>query len=599
MDIKSEDSTFISQETNSRPKYVQNLLSNLENFKKNCDNTDLIKIIENFEFLIGLFRYGGYGANSKTIEDSIKSDDFINIDFINSLETCFKNLLNNEYKIIYLFINNQKNSMTNILTKFDSPAKFKREVENLNIHLSMDKYQIKEDENIFDIEHNFKDQNIENMWKSYLEEYSENSNNKSKLNNINSDQDRLLNQQQIKVIDNFCYLFKVFYSKFKNIVANQSISSYPSLNNKNDIDRITKYLTEIYNLKEESSINTNDRLNNIDIAFKIRLADILDEPSSSTSRKDNDTYNYDKTEEDEEYFVDEIYFPNRPKKNPISNQKNKNTNIFNFEKIKRNLIYFINIISKDNKYFNNDEIKSISDAISKYLFLQNNNLFIIQNSRINEFIKSSNFEDISLDNIKFQPISSKFYELKSLKNELLIKEYHFKKNLFDNSGNFLNPNSRQNIFRGKERYDPPYNWIGIGLNVIGKYEDDKWLNDISDKSEWAIAYRGIGTNISSNDVKKYLRYFIEKGLNIAKSSSKSKSNDKRRWKKVGEGIYMTPYIKIAEKYTQNITFNNKKYKVLLMAKVKIDKIREPKGTNFWVLNNEDIRIYRILFKCME
>ena len=166
MDIKSEDSTFISQETNLMPKYVQNLLSNLENFKKNCDNTDLIKIIENFEFLIGLFRYGGYGANSKTIEDSIKSDDFINIDFINILETYFKKLLNNEYEIIYLFINNQKNSMTNILTKFDSPAKFKREVENLNIHLSMDKYQIKEDENIFDIEHNFKDQNIENVWKS-------------------------------------------------------------------------------------------------------------------------------------------------------------------------------------------------------------------------------------------------------------------------------------------------------------------------------------------------------------------------------------------------------------------------------------------------
>ena len=594
MDIKSEDSTFISQETNSRPKYVQNLLSNLENFKKNCDNTDLIKIIENFEFLIGLFRYGGYGANSKTFEDSIKSDDFIN-----RLETCFKNLLNNEYEIIYFFINNQKNSMTNILTKFDSPAKFKREVENLNIHLSMDKYQIKEDENIFDIEHNFKDQNIENVWKSFLEEYSENSNNKSKLNNINSDQDRSLNQQQIKVIDNFCYLFKVFYSKFINIVANQSISSYPSLNDRNDIYQITKYLTEIYNLKEESSINTNDRLNKIDIAFKIRLLDILDEPSSSTSRKDDGAFNY----EDEEDIDDEIYIPGGPKKNPISNQKNKNTNIFNFEKIKRNLIYFINIISKDNKYFNNDEIKSISDAISKYLSLQNNNLFIIQNSRINEFIKSSNFEDISLDNIKFQPISSKFYELKSLKNELLIKEYHFKKNLFDNSGNFLSPNSRQNIFRGKERYDPPYNWIGIGLNVIGKYEDDKWLNDISDKSEWAIAYRGIGANISPENIKKYLLYFIvnDKGLNIAISSSKSQSLDTRRRKKVevGDGIYLTPYIQVAEEYTQNIIFNKKKYKILLMAKVKIDKIRQPEGTSFWVLNDEDIRIYRILFKCIE
>ena len=62
---------------------------------------------------------------------------------------------------------------------------------------------------------------------------------------------------------------------------------------------------------------------------------------------------------------------------------------------------------------------------------------------------------------------------------------------------------------------------------------------------------------------------------------------------------MTPNIKVAEKYTQTISFNNKKYKVLLMAKVKIDKIREPKGTNFWVLNNEEIRIYRILFKSIE
>ena len=241
--------------------------------------------------------------------------------------------------------------------------------------------------------------------------------------------------------------------------------------------------------------------------------------------------------------------------------------------------------------------------ISKNLSLQNNNLFIIQNSNINSFIKSFNFEDISLDQIRLQPITSKFNELKSLKYELLIKEYHFKKNLFDNRGNFLSPNSRQNIFRGKEKYDPPYNWIGIGLNVIGKYEDDKWLNDISDKSEWAIAYRGIGANISPENIKKYLLYFIvnNKGLNIAISSSKSQSLDTRRSKKVevGDGIYLTPYIQVAEEYTQNIIFNKKKYKILLMAKVKIDKIRQPEGTSFWVLNDEDIRIYRILFKCIE
>ena len=59
---------------------------------------------------------------------------------------------------------------------------------------------------------------------------------------------------------------------------------------------------------------------------------------------------------------------------------------------------------------------------------------------------------------------------------------------------------------------------------------------------------------------------------------------------------MTPNIKVAEKYTQAISFNNKKYKVLLMAKVKISGIQEPKGSKFWILNSNDIRIYRVLFK---
>ena len=59
---------------------------------------------------------------------------------------------------------------------------------------------------------------------------------------------------------------------------------------------------------------------------------------------------------------------------------------------------------------------------------------------------------------------------------------------------------------------------------------------------------------------------------------------------------MTPYIHIAEKYTQYISFNDKKYKVLLMAKVKISEIHQQKGSSFWLLSDEYIRIYRVLFK---
>ena len=119
--------------------------------------------------------------------------------------------------------------------------------------------------------------------------------------------------------------------------------------------------------------------------------------------------------------------------------------------------------------------------------------------------------------------------------------------------------------------------MGIGLNVSGKYDNgnDDWLDDISQKSEWAIAYRGIRTAKNSKiKIENYLKYFIEKrDLTIAITNKGENLNDKRRWKAtpVGKGIWMTPYISIAEKYTQAISLDNKKYKVLLMTKVKIDK----------------------------
>ena len=137
--------------------------------------------------------------------------------------------------------------------------------------------------------------------------------------------------------------------------------------------------------------------------------------------------------------------------------------------------------------------------------------------------------------------------------------------------------------------------MGLGLNVLGKYGNDNWLED---KNEWTIAYRGISLKKNSKyTIKDYLKHYIEKrDLGIAITNYGVKFDNKKHWEKVGEGIWMTPYIKIAEKYTQIINFNNKEYKVLLMAKVEFTKIRVPKGTNFWVLNKDDIRLYRILFK---
>ena len=113
------------------------------------------------------------------------------------------------------------------------------------------------------------------------------------------------------------------------------------------------------------------------------------------------------------------------------------------------------------------------------------------------------------------------------------------------------------------------------------------MEDISDKSVWAIAYRSIGSNKSNNSGKKinYLKYFIEKGF-----------------KRLKNGVYVTPNIKDAEKYANTIIYNNIKYKVLFMTKVNVNNIKKREilkdEVKFWLSDADNVRIYRVLFKKM-
>ena len=77
----------------------------------------------------------------------------------------------------------------------------------------------------------------------------------------------------------------------------------------------------------------------------------------------------------------------------------------------------------------------------------------------------------------------------------------------------------------------------------------------------------------------------------------NKRNNGKKTQRIGKGYYICSDINIAEKNTEYIIFNNKKYKILLMAKVLINSIKEPDDGSFWIIKNkEDIRIYRILLK---
>ena len=429
----------------------------------------------------------------------------------------------------------------------------------------------------FDIEH---EEDLEQLYDDISDNPIEKSNNNIRINNNNNSL-RSLTEEKNKFKNNFSDAIKILISKFQFIYDSDNIEKYPILNSLDDnnyFKSLLDFFEWIFTLSsDKKSIKISEETEIENKELKNFLEDIL------CNQNTNGDISYENNESSDELYI-------------FEKCDNKN---FNFDIIKQKLFYFINIIPKGNNKLTNDDLTNISSHISKTIDINKCDLLLIQNSPIENYVKSINFQDFHPKEIS--PIISKFNELKSLKKELLIKDYNIDIKYFDNRGNFLNQIPRNNLFRGKEKYEPPQNdWMGLGLNVLGKYDEgnDDWLEDISNKSEWAIAYRGITSkNNSKYTIKDYLKYFIVKGnLKIAETNNGEKINDKRHWRTVGKGIWMTPSINIAEKYTQTILFNEKTYKVLLMAKVKIDKIREPIGTNFWVLNNDDIRIYRILFK---
>ena len=384
--------------------------------------------------------------------------------------------------------------------------------------------------------------------------------------------------KKIFILD-FSKAIKILITNFNDLTNSNKLMKYPTLENENDIQSLLNFFKLIFqpdsynksfqNISDSTEVTTQQLIENLN-----SLLGISEEKSENSDEFDDLL---------EEAFVNEV-------------SSNK------FDEIKKKIFFFINIISKENQKFTKKDLKSFSDKISKSLDINFADLFLIQNAPINNFAKCFNFKEISLkQNPNFPPVS-KLLELQSIKYKLLIKDFGVGEENFDNTGNLLVPNTRQNRFRGKEIYDPPYNWLGLGLSVLGKFDDgnDDWLEDISDKSEWAIAYRGISSK-NQKHIKVMLKHFIEeRNLEIARINFKDKFgkklNDKRHWGTIESGIYMTPYIKIAEKYTKTISFNNKNYKVLLMAKVKVSEIKEPKNSNFWVLDNDKIRIYRVLFK---
>ena len=229
--------------------------------------------------------------------------------------------------------------------------------------------------------------------------------------------------------------------------------------------------------------------------------------------------------------------------------------------------------------------------------------------------KKSNINNIIYFSVGINKLRRKIIALEEIYSKtikFLINDckFHLTKDL-SSGGDFLIPNMRNFTKRGNEDYYPPYGWIGIGLEVLGKYkgnEDDIngfWLTKINKESKWANAYFGFyqeknnNTNIKiSNNIKDYLHELVKNNEKFEMFERKIEFEDKRHEgkKRYEKGIYLNPKIENAEKEAGLVTIEDKTFKILLMVRVKIDEISQPKNEDYWVLDKKFIRPYRILFK---
>ena len=217
-----------------------------------------------------------------------------------------------------------------------------------------------------------------------------------------------------------------------------------------------------------------------------------------------------------------------------------------------------------------------------------------KNQFINKFKNDPEFKELS--------------NLKDIHEDVIMGAVKLAKNQLDPRGN-RNDGWGVGEKRGGKDYDPPIGFNGIGLNVWDKYDngDNTWLGMDNVPGEWCVAYHGVASGQSSDNVKDVTGTIVKSTFRAGGGQLHADCDDQYHpGKKVGVGVYCTPTIKTAsEQYAGISVINGIQYKTVLMVRVKpsairhCDKCGDSRAPyNYWVVNGttDEIRPYRILYK---
>jgi len=195
--------------------------------------------------------------------------------------------------------------------------------------------------------------------------------------------------------------------------------------------------------------------------------------------------------------------------------------------------------------------------------------------------------------------------LKEIQTDIIMSACKLNKSQLDPRGN-RTEGWGINEKRGGKKYIPPLGWIGFGLKVWDKYENNIWIGMRNIIGEWCVAYHGVGNYLNSDTVKNITGLIYKGSFKAGEGQMHQYCDDQYHpGKKVGKGIYCTPSIATAERYAGKSVINNISYKTVIMVRVKPEVIRHcdsckdsKEPNNYWVVNGitDEIRPYRILYK---
>ncbi|KAM3144836.1 hypothetical protein pb186bvf_003145 [Paramecium bursaria] len=155
------------------------------------------------------------------------------------------------------------------------------------------------------------------------------------------------------------------------------------------------------------------------------------------------------------------------------------------------------------------------------------------------------------------------------------------------------------------KYFFPRGWKGYALKVKGKYDEgnDDWILMNNNPNQWHIMYHG--TN------QQFVGRIVEQGFKVGERQKYHDTIDIRLNQIVGDGIYFSNHIEVAELYADPIQIGDYNYRVVFQSRVrplslkqiyKVSQIIQKQGeldwdNDYFVVNKpEDIRPYRILLK---